>query len=119
MEAKTLPADVCIFSQSGRLSPAAVHSVDCPFDFIVKWWIHVLSIVTYLHKNFFFALKQLQKLVALLLLIDCEQTRNTLSTQLSHWQMFMQNAEYIAFWYVQLFCYLMQLQIMISQNELE
>ena len=35
-------------------------------------------------------------------LIDCEQTRLPLSTQLSHWQMFMQNDEYTAFWYLQL-----------------
>ena len=49
MEAKTLPADVCVF---GWLSPAAVHSADCRFDSGVKWWIHVSSIVTYLRKNF-------------------------------------------------------------------
>ena len=29
----------------------------------------------------------------------------------------MQNGEYTAFWYLQLLCYLMQLQFMISQNE--
>ena len=38
-------------------------------------------------------------------------------TQLSHWQMFIQNGEYTAFWYLQLLCYLMQLQFMIGQNE--
>ena len=53
-EAKTLPADVCIFGHFGWLSPAAVYSADCRFDSGVKWWIHVSSIVTYLHKNFFF-----------------------------------------------------------------
>ena len=53
MEAKTLPADVWIFGRFGRLSPAAVHSTDCRFDSRVKWWIHVSSIVTYLHKNSF------------------------------------------------------------------
>ena len=31
-EAKTLPADVCVFGCFGRLSPAAVHSTDCQFD---------------------------------------------------------------------------------------
>ena len=30
--------------------PAAVHSPDCRFDSGRKWWIHVLSIVTYLCK---------------------------------------------------------------------
>ena len=52
-EAKTLPADVCFFRGFGRLSPAAVHSVDCRFDSRVKWWIQVSSIVTYLRKNSF------------------------------------------------------------------
>ena len=28
-EAKTLPADVCIFGPFGQFSPAAVHSTDC------------------------------------------------------------------------------------------
>ena len=28
-KAKTLPVDVCIFDRFGRLSSAAVHSVDC------------------------------------------------------------------------------------------
>ena len=37
----------------GRLPPAAIHSVDCWFDSRVKWWIHVSSIVIYLHKTFF------------------------------------------------------------------
>ena len=43
MEAKTLPADVCIFDFFGRLSPAAIHSADCRFDPGVKWWIHVYT----------------------------------------------------------------------------
>ena len=50
-EAKTLPADVCIFGRFGRLSPGTVHSADCRFDSGVKWLIYVLSIVTYLRKN--------------------------------------------------------------------
>ena len=50
MEAKILPADVWIFGRFGRLSPAALHSSDCRFVSEVKWWNHVSSIVTYLHK---------------------------------------------------------------------
>ena len=50
---KTLPSDMCIFGRFGRLSSAAVHSADCRFDSRVKWWIHVLFIVTYLRKNSF------------------------------------------------------------------
>ena len=49
MEAKTLPADVCIFGHFRRLSSAAVHSADCRSE----WWIQVSSIVTYLMKNSF------------------------------------------------------------------
>ena len=52
MEPKNLPDDVCIFGRFRWLSPAAVHSTDCRFDSREKWWIHVSSIVTYLHKNF-------------------------------------------------------------------
>ena len=52
-EAKTLPADVCVFGHFGQLSSAAIHSADCRFDSGVKWWIHVSSIVTYLYKNSF------------------------------------------------------------------
>ena len=52
MEGKTLPA-VCVFGCFERFSPAAVHSADCQFDSRVKWWIHILSIFTYLHKNCF------------------------------------------------------------------
>ena len=60
MEAKTLPADVCVFGHFGWLSPASFHSADCQFDSRVKWWINVSSIVTYLPKNsFFIVLKQL------------------------------------------------------------
>ena len=36
-EAKTLPADVCVFGCFGWLSPAAVHSANCQFDSGVKW----------------------------------------------------------------------------------
>ena len=53
MEAKTLPADVCIFGRFGQLSPAAVHSADSWFDSRVRCCIHVLSNVTYLSKNSF------------------------------------------------------------------
>ena len=50
--------------------------------------------------------------------IDCEQTPYPLWTRLSHWQNFMQNGEYNAFWYLQLLCYLRQLQFMIGKNKL-
>ena len=53
MEAKTLLADVCVFGQFGWLSPVALHSADSWFDYEVKWWIHVLSSVTYLCTNSF------------------------------------------------------------------
>ena len=63
----------CVFGRFGRLSPAAVHSADWWFDSRVKWWIHVLSIVTYFRQTFF-ALKQLQTTLwiveVLLFLID-------------------------------------------------
>ena len=60
-ETKTLPADVWVFGCFERLSPAAVHSANYQFYSGVKWWIHVFSIVTYLHRKFLFvALKQLQ-----------------------------------------------------------
>ena len=117
-EAKALPADVCVFGCFGSLSPAAAHSADCWFDSGVKWQIHVSYIVTYLCKNSFCCIKTVATLWvvnALLFLIDCEQTQ--LWTQLSHWQMFMQNGEYTAFWYLQLLCYLTQLQFKIVQNE--
>ena len=120
-EAKSLPADVCVFGCFWQLSPAAVHSADCQFDSGGKWWIHVWSIVTYSHKLLFIVLKQLQTTLwivdTLLFLIDYEQTRHPLWTQISHWQTFMQNGEYNAFWYLQLLCYLMKLQFMIGQND--
>ena len=56
-EAKTLPADVCVFGCIGQLSPAAVHSADFWFNSGVKWWIYVSSIVTHLCKNFFFCVE--------------------------------------------------------------
>ena len=52
MKAKTLP-DVCVFGCFGRLSPGSVLSAECRFNSRVKRWIHVSSIVTYLHKNSF------------------------------------------------------------------
>ena len=115
MEAKTLSADVSIFGHLERLSPGAVHSAYCRFDSRVKWWIYVLSIVIFMQKLLFVALKQLQTtfwIIDTLFLIDCEQTQHPLWRQLSHWQMFMQNCEYTAFSYRQLLCYLMQLQFM-------
>ena len=50
---KTLPAEVCIFGHFGQFLPTAVHPADCQFNSRGKWWIHVSSIVTYLHKNSF------------------------------------------------------------------
>ena len=118
MAAKTLLADVCVIGRFEELSSAAVLSGDCQFDSGVKWWIHVSSIVTYLYKKSFLlcwnSCKQCSE--SLLFLIDCEQTRYPLWTQLSHWQMFMQNGEYTIFWYFQLLYYLMQLQFTIGQN---
>ena len=67
-------------------------------------------------KFLFVALKQLKITLwivdSLLFLIDCEQTQYPLRTQHSHRQMFAQNDEYL-----QLFCYLRQLQFTIGQNE--
>ena len=63
-------------------------------------------------KPLFVGLKQLQTMlwiVDALFLIDCEKTRHPFWTHLSHWQMFMQNGEYTAFWYLQLPCYLIDL----------
>ena len=59
------------------------------------------------------ALKRRRVVVA-----DYEQTWHPLWPQLSYWQMFMQNSEYTVFWYLQLLCYLTQLQFTISQNNL-
>ena len=92
-------------------------------DLTLEWsggpcFIHC-SIFT--QKLLFVALKQLQTMLwivnALLILIDCEQMQHPLWAQLSHRKMFMQNGEYTAFWYLQLLCYLMQLQFTINQNE--
>ena len=78
-EAKTLPADVCVFARFGWLLPTAVHSADCRFDSVVKWWIHVSSIVTYLRKiSFLLRWKQLQTTLwivdTLLFLVYCKPT---------------------------------------------
>ena len=132
-EAKTLPADVCVFGRFRWLSPAAVHSANCRFDSGGKWWIHVSSIVTYLCKNTFLlhwnSCKQRSESLTCcfwLTVSKCGthfqhcflivQSECCICSQFSHWQMFMQNDEYTAFWYLQLLCYLTQLQFMISQN---
>ena len=61
-------------------------------------------------KTLFATLKQLQRplwiIEALSFFIDCEQTRQTLWTQLSHWQIFMKNCEHTTFWNIQILCYL-------------
>ena len=121
MVPKTLPADVCVFGHLGRLSPAAVHSADCQFDSRVKRWIHVSSIVTYLRKNSFCCVETVTNNALnrqyVVVFINCEQTQHLLWTQLSQEQMFIQNGEYAAYWYLQLLCYLKQLQFTIGQNE--
>ena len=102
-EAKTLPADVCIF---GRLSPAAVRSADCWFDPRGKWWIHVSSIYA---KTSFCCIETVANNALNhehIFVFDCKLTQYPLWTHLSHWQMFMQNGQYTAFWYLQLLCYL-------------
>ena len=81
MEVKALPTDVCIFGGFGWLSPAAIHSVDCLFGSGVKWWIHVSSIVSYLHKNSFFYIETFANNTLnrqLIAVFDCEQTLHPL-----------------------------------------
>ena len=99
----------------------------CPLSWLPIWLWSELVDPYFIHchifmqKLFFIALKQLQTIlwiIDVLFLINCnEKMWHPLWTQLSHWQMFMQNDEYTAFWYLQLLYYLMQLQFMISQNE--
>ena len=119
MVAKILPADVCVFGCFRWLSPSAVHS----------YWLPIWSggsmfyPSSHIYKKLLFVvLKQLQTTLWIidtsLLLIDCEQIQHSLWTKLSHWQMFRQNGKYTAFCYLQLFCYLTQLQFKIGQNEL-
>ena len=116
MEPKTLPADVCIFGWFGQFSPAAFPSANCRFDSRVKWWIHVLSIVTHLCYIETVANNALNH-QCIVVLFDCEQMQHPISTRLAHFQMFMQNDEYTAFWYLQLLCYITQLQFMMGQNK--
>ena len=73
MKTETLPADICIFDCFWQLSLATIHSADCWFNFSVKWWIFVSSIVTYLRKNSF-----------LLLWDSCKQC-SELSTHCCFW----------------------------------
>ena len=98
----------------------------CPLSWLPIWLQSEMVEPCFIHghiftQNLFVALKQLQTTLwiidTFLFLISCEQTRHPLWTQLSHWQMFMRNDEYIAFWYLQLLCYLTQPQFMISQNK--
>ena len=86
-------------------------------------FLNIISLLVkeVMQKFFYIVLRQLQTMLwiinVLLFLIDYEETHHPLWTQLSHWQMFMQNGECTAFWYIQLLCYLMQLQFTIGQNE--
>ena len=92
-------------------------------DLTLKWcgesMFHPMSL-NYA-KTPFVELKKLQTTLwifeALLFLIDYEQTRHSLWTQLFHWKMILQNGEHTAFWYLQLLCHLKQLQFTISQYE--
>ena len=97
----------------------------CPLSWLLIWlWSEVVD-PCFIHCHMFMqklllvVLKQLQTTLWIVntFLINCEQTQHPLWTQLSHWQMFMQHDEYTAFWYLQLLCYLMQLQFTIGQNE--
>ena len=74
MEAKTLPADVCVFGRFGWVSPAAVNSADGQFDSRVKWWIHVSSI--FMQKLLFYieTVANNALIIDTLFLINCEQT---------------------------------------------
>ena len=120
-EAKTLPADVCIFGCFWWLSTAVVHSADCWFDSGVKWWIPVSSIVTYLCKPPFCWVETVANNA-----LNCRRivafdwlwanTSSTLNTAFSLINVH-KNGEYTAFWYVQFLCYLTRLQFRISQNE--
>ena len=99
----------------------------CLLSWLPNWlWSEVvdpgfISCHIFTQKLLFIALKQLQTMPLIinmfLFLIDCELTRHPLWTQFSHWQIFMQNDEYTAFWYLQLLFYLTQLQFMIGQNK--
>ena len=99
----------------------------CPLSWLPIWLRSEVVDPCFIHcrifpqKLFFLALKQLQTTLwivdTLLFLIDLEQTQRPLWIQLSYWQMFMQNGEYTALWYLQLLCYLKQLQFTIIQKE--
>ena len=113
MEAKTLPADVCVFGHFRRLSSTAVHSADSWFDSRINLRVHVSSIVTYLRTNSF-----------LLRWNSCKQRSESLtrcwfwSTASNHFEHSflidkckMQNGHHTVFWYLQLLCYLTQLNL--------
>ena len=119
--AKTLPADVCVFGYFGQLSLTAVHSADCRFNSRLKWWIHISSIVTYSCKNSFLlcwnSCKQCsESLMHFCFGLTVSKRGTHMWTQLSHWQMFIQNGDYTIFWYLQLFCYFPQLKFIIGQK---
>ena len=114
-EAKTLPADVCIFGRFGWLSPAAVYSVDCRFDSGVKWWIYVSAIVTCLCKNSFLlcwnSCKQCSELLMrcyFWLTVSKHKTHFEHSFLIDKSSCKMVNT--LPFWYLQLLCYVTQLQ---------
>ena len=96
----------------------------CPLSWMPIWlWSEVVD-PFFIHCHLLtqkLLLKQLQTTLwivdALLFLIDWEQTWHPFWIQLSHWQIFMQNGEYTAFWYLQFLWYLTQLQFTIGHNE--
>ena len=77
----------------GRLSPAAVHSVDSRFDSRVKWRINVSSIVKYLCKNPFLLrwnrCNQCSESSTRCCFWSTVSNRRTHFEQFSHWQMFI------------------------------
>ena len=118
MEAKTLPADFVSLVDFHLLLFTQL-TADLTLEWSGRSMFHLLSHL-FMQKLLFVALKQLQTtpwIVDMLLFLINWANVQSLWTQPSHWQMFIQNGEYTAFWYLQLLCYLMQLQFTISQNE--
>ena len=118
METKTLPTDVCVFIVLDGFH--LLLSTQLIANLIPEWSggsrFHSLSHI-YTKNSFLLPWnsdKQHWIVDVLLFLIDCEQTQHPLWIQISHWQIYMQNGEYTAFWYLQL---LTQLKFMIGRNE--
>ena len=114
MEAKTLPTDASLVTLDGfdlLLFTQLTANLTPKWSGGFMFHCHIFT-----QKLLFVALKQLQTMLWIidtLFFIDCEQMQHPLWTRLSHWQMFIQNA----FWYLQLLCYLMLFQFLISKNK--